>query len=177
MNSSSEGRAFCPCLTDVLANARSRWQRKNRVLLEKGGVLLGLKTSDFGWKRGVLSSKIREKGGGGSNLGTSVVYRGVGNGTASRKYYTAPERGYYYAADDQVPTGAWPAKDAVCTTKLDFFLAFFLDILGFFFLGGGLSMSGWRHWKRSIRCRWHMCNLMCQWTFKAISMTLVQYYV
>ena len=29
---------------------------------KRGGILLGLKINDFGWKRGVLSSQIREKG-------------------------------------------------------------------------------------------------------------------
>ena len=44
----------------TLAYITKKW----RFALKKGGGLLGLKISDFGWKRGVFfSSKVREKGG------------------------------------------------------------------------------------------------------------------
>ena len=59
--------------------------KKNRVLLKKGGVLLGLKISDFGLKSGDFFRPKSAKRGCFSNLGTSVVYalvrsRGGGGG-------------------------------------------------------------------------------------------------
>ena len=151
------------------------WASKPAISVEKG-----------------LFCRLKSAKSGGSNLGTSVIYRGVGNGTASRKYYTAPERGYYYAADDQVPTGAWPAKDAVGATKLDFFLAFFFWYLVFLFF---LFFCQWADdviengppdvddicailcvSEPSRLYQWHWCNLTCKWNFKITSVTLVQSY-
>ena len=77
------------------------------------------------------------------------------------------------------PSSYWCLASKGCSGchKVRFFSCIFFLISCFFIFFIFLSMSGWRHWKRSTRCRWHMCNLMCQWTFKAISMTLVQSYV
>ena len=54
---------------------------KSRFTLKKGGVLLDIKISDFGWKGVFFLPRIREKSPAYfSSLGTSVVYVLVGSG-------------------------------------------------------------------------------------------------
>ena len=191
MNSSSEGRAFCPCLTDVLANARSRWQRKIAFCLKRG-CFIGPQNQRFRLKKGGLS-KIREK---------EVFFKlGYKRGIRGCWQWNCQSQILYGTRTRLLLCCGWPSSYWCLASKgcsayhTDMFFAIFVVILGFFVnermtllkrvhqmsmtyvqsyvsvnLQGYINRTGaiLRVNETSRLHRWHWCNLTSQWPFKVI---------